>query len=162
MNPSEDKRVYILDTNALIQFSLWLPIDLNKNFWTKFEESLGKGEWVLLDVMVDEIKFGNDGLKKWCDRQKQKGLMRSITDDHRNRGAEINNTYKMIDDVTGKSTGDTYLIAYAESNKLIVFSREAPRKGNGDLYKIPDVCKALKVELIYKPREFLEAIGYRN
>lgn len=162
MSPSENRKVYILDTNTLIQFSVWLPIDLNRNFWTKFEEALGKGEWILLDIMVDEIKYGNDGLKKWCEKQKKNGLMQNITDDHRNRGAEINNTYKMIDEATGKSTGDTYLIAYAEASKLVVFSREAPRKTNNDPYKIPDVCNALNIDFIYKPKEFLEAIGYKN
>lgn len=162
MNASEDKKIYILDTNALIQFSVWLPIYLNKNFWAKLEEALEKREWVLLDVMVDEIKYGNDGLKKWCEEQKKKGLIQSITDMHRNRAAEINNTYKMIDGTTGKSTGDTYLVAYAETNKLTVFSREAPRKDSNDLYKIPDVCRALNIGLIYKPKEFLEDIGYKN
>ena len=68
----------------------------------------------------------------------------------------------MIDETTGKSTGDTYLIAYAEANKLTIFSREAPRKDNRDLYKIPDVCKELSVSQIYKPKEFIEAIGYKN
>lgn len=162
MNETENKTVYVLDTNTLIQFSVWLPIDLNKNFWAKFEEALQNCKWVLLDVMVGEIRYDNDGLKKWCEAQKKKGLMRSIEDSHRERGAEINNTYNMIDETTGKSTGDTYLIAYAEDNNLIVFSREAPRKNGDELYKIPDVCKVLNVPLIYRPKEFLEAIGYKN
>src|SRR3989344_2845315 len=156
MSDAEKKKVYILDTNTLIQFSVWLPIDLNKNFWAKFGEALEKGEWVLLDVMVGEIKYGNDGLQNWCEVQKKKGLMKSIDDSHRERATEINNAYKMIDETTGKSTGDTYLIAYAEANKLTVFSREAPRKNDSDLHKIPDVCNALNVQLIYKPKEFLE------
>ncbi len=85
MSMPTNKKVYILDTNALIQFSVWLPIDLNKNFWTKLEESLKNGEWILLDVMVGEIRYGNDGLQKWCDAQKKKGLMQSIDDSHRER-----------------------------------------------------------------------------
>jgi hypothetical protein len=35
MNDAENKTVYVLDTNTLIQFSVWLPIDLNKNFWAR-------------------------------------------------------------------------------------------------------------------------------
>lgn len=162
MSDTTKKKVYILDTNALIQFSLWLPIDLNKAFWNKMEEALSNGEWILLDVMVDEIKYSNDGLKKWCEDRKKKGHMKSIEDVHRERSTEINNLYKMIDETTGKSTGDTYLVAYAEAHQLTVFSREAPRKNNGDLYKIPDVCKELGINLIYKPKEFIEAIGYKN
>ena len=162
MSEAENKKVYILDTNALIQFSVWVPIDLNKVFWRKMAESLENGDWVLLDVMVDEIRYSNDGLKKWCDDRKKQGFMKSIEDRHRERAAEINNSYKMIDETTGKSTGDTYLIAYAEANQLTIFSREAPRKDNEDLYKIPDVCKELNINQIYKPKEFIEAIRYKN
>lgn len=162
MSAPQNNKTYILDTNALIDFSMWLPMDLNKVFWRAMEEALQNGTWVLLDVVVNEIRYENDGLQKWCDAQKKKGLMRSITDDHRNRAAEINNTYPMIDASSGNSTGDTYLIAYAEANKLVVFSRESPRKTSADLHKIPDVCKALNVRRIYRPREFIEAIGYKN
>lgn len=162
MNDYENKKVYILDTNTLIQFSVWLPIDLNKFFWGKMEESLENGKWILLDSMVDEIKYSNDGLKKWCENQKKNGLMKNIEDTHRERATKINNSYKMIDETTGKSTGDTYLIAYAEAYQLTVFSREAPRKNNNDLYKIPDVCRELSINIIYKPKEFIEAISYKN
>ena len=162
MNLPKSKRVYVVDTNVLIQLSVWMPIDLNSIFWKKFEESLANGDWVLLDVMVEEIKYGNDGLKKWCGEQKKKGLIQSIADDHRNRAAEINNAYKMIDESSGKSAGDTYLLAFTEAHKLVVFSREAPRRNSSDLYKIPDVCKILNIDIIYRPREFFEAIGFKN
>lgn len=85
-----------------------------------------------------------------------------MEDVHRERATEINNLYTMIDETTGKSAGDTYLIAYAEAYELTIFSREAPRKNSDDLYKIPDVCKELHVGQIYKPKEFIEAIGYKN
>lgn len=80
----------------------------------------------------------------------------------KDRGIEINNTYKMIDETTQKSTVDTYLIAYAEENELVVFSREAFRTSNEELYKIPDVCRVLDIQIIRKPIRFLEAIGFRN
>ena len=159
--PQNIKR-YILDTNALIGFSTWIPIDLNKNFWTKLEESLQNGAWVLLDVVVDEIRYDNDGLKKWCEIQKKKGLLKSIEDAHKNRAVEINNSYKMIDETTGKSTIDTYLIAYAEANQLVVLSRESLRANDSDLYRVPDVCKKLNLRVIKRPKEFLGAIGFKN
>lgn len=158
----DEQEIHVIDTSALIEFSIWLPIDLNKVFWNKIEESLHEGKWILLDIVVDEIRGQNDGLKDWCKQQKQKGFVRQITDDHRNRAVEINAKYKMIDETTGRSTGDTYLIAYAEANKLTIFSREKPRKDPADLYKIPDVCDQLKVKMIRHPRVFFEAIGYKN
>ena len=161
MNAAQEK-VYLLDANVLFDLSLWLPMDLNKNFWSKAEEALRDGKWVLLDVIAGEIKFDNDGLKKWCEDQKKKGLVKNIDNVHRSRAVEINNQYKMIDETTQRSTVDTYLIAYAEANGLLVFSREGYRKKPDDLYKIPDVCKALNVKVTRKPREFFDMLGYRN
>mgnify|MGYP001607131821 CR=1 FL=1 len=162
MTTSQEKRVYVLDANILFGFSLWIPRYLNKIFWTKLEESLQNGEWILLDVVVGEIKYDNGGLKKWCEEQRKKSLIKIISDNHKNRGVEINTIYKMVDETTQKSTVDTYLIAYAEANKLVVFSREAYRTNNEDLYKIPDVCKVLSIQMIRDPKEFIEAIGYKN
>jgi hypothetical protein len=154
-------KVYLPDTNILIGFSLWLPLALHKVFWTRLAESLEMGEWVLLDVVMKEIKY-NPELEKWCKDQEKKGLVITLEDSYRDRGAEINNLYKMIDATTQKSTVDTYIIAYAEANKLILFSRESPRKSTNDLYKIPDVCSLLNVERIAKPEAFLKAISFQN
>jgi len=162
MTASQEKSAYLLDANILFGFSLWMPIDLNKNFWDKLEESLRNGDWILLDVVVAEIAYDNDGLKKWCDAQKKHGLVVTIGDDIKNRAVEINNTYKMIDETTQKSAVDTYLVAYAEKHQMIVFSREALRIDNTKPYKIPDVCNALKIQWIRRPKRFLGAIGFKN
>src|SRR3989344_4356943 len=118
-----NSRTYVLDTNVLIGFSLWLPVSLNSVFWSKFEEALKNGDWILLDVITKEIKFKYDiNLRKWCEKQKGLGLVKTISDNHRDRGVEINNQYKMIDETTKRSTVDTFLIAYAEASNLVVFS----------------------------------------
>jgi len=161
MTAPHEKRIFLLDTNILINFSVWMPITLNRVFWQKLEEALQSGAWILLDVVVGEVKYDED-LKKWCSGQVKKGLVKSISDENRNRAVEINNTYKMIDETTQKSTVDTYLIAYAEEHKLVVFSRESQRFNNTDLYKIPDVCDLLKIKNIKKPKAFLEDIGFKN
>lgn len=156
------EKVYVLDTNILFDLSLWLPIDLNKAFWTKFEKALQNGKWVLLDVVAEEVKNDNDGLKKWCDTQKKNGFIKPLEDSHRTRSVEINNRYPMIDETTQRSTVDTYLIAYAEANKYTIFTREGYRKKTEDLHKIPDVCKKLNVKFMRKPKEFFEMLEYKN
>jgi hypothetical protein len=161
MTTPPSTKVYLPDTNILIGFSLWLPITLHKVFWTKLAESLERGEWVFLDVVMKEIKY-NPELEKWCKDQEKKGLVTILEDKFRDRGVEINNLYKMIDAATGKSTVDTYIIAYAEANKLVLFSRESPMKPGDVLYKIPNVCGALGVEKIAKPEVFLKAISFQN
>jgi hypothetical protein len=158
---AQTKKIYLLDTNVLINLYIWLPIHLNNVFWSKLGECLKNGEWVLLDAVVNEIIYQPE-LKKWCAEQKRLGLIKAITEDHKNRGVEINNQYPMIDISTSKSTVDTYLIAYAEANKLVIFSRESPRKKSTDLFKIPDVCTLLKVERIKEPKVFLETLCFKN
>jgi len=115
-----------------------------------------------LNVIVGEIKYANDGLQQWCEAQRKRGLMKSIDDSHRNRAVEINNMYPMINEATGKSTGDVYLIAYAEANQLTILTREGYREKATDLYKIPDVCKALNIQVVRRPKEFLKSIGFNN
>ncbi len=161
MSTEKPQEKYLLDTNILFEFSLWLPISLNKVFWTKLENSLTLAEWVLLDVVVDEVTYPPE-LKYWCKQQGKKGLIKKITPGNRERAVEINNQYKMINDASGKSTADTYLIAFAEEHKLTVFSREKVRVKDTDLYKIPDVCKILSIKSLRNPEVFLNAIKYKN
>jgi hypothetical protein len=161
MSAQSQKVVYLLDTNVLIGFALWLPIRLNTVFWTKLTEALKNEQWILVDVVIKEIKF-NEDLKKWCSERNKEGLVKKLSDSHKERGIEINNQYKMIDQVTQKSTVDTYVIAYAEDRNLTMFSRESPRKNGVGLYKIPDVCDILRVPRIAKPEIFMDAIGYNN
>ncbi len=68
----------------------------------------------------------------------------------------------MIDQLTFKSETDTYIIAHALNNKIGVFSAEMKRLPADKLYKIPDVCKVLNVKFIFKPKDFLESIDFRN
>ena len=152
---------YVMDTNTLIGFSTWNPINLNKNFWDKLGVALEEGKWVLLDVVVKEVLFGQQ-LKDWCKKQKGKNLITDLTQGDRDKAIEINNKYPMIDQNTYKSTVDTYIIAHASNNNIAVFSRETYKTSNETLYKIPDVCKELKILHTKKPEDFLESIGFRN
>lgn len=161
VNPTKIK--YLLDTNILIGFSLWKPMSLsfNDSFWSKLSATLASNEWILVDAVVDEVNNGYDKeLKKWCKEQKKNGFVDKITDDDRERAVEINNTYPMIDQSSGNSTVDTYLIAYAERNGCGIFSRESHMLNGAKLHKIPDVCNKLRISRISKPKAFLKEIGF--
>lgn len=161
MSNSTEKTKYLLDTNILIGFSIWAPIYFHGDFWSKLADSLTKGDWVLLDVVVGEIKY-NKSLERWCEEQKKRGLVIAISDNDRDRAIEINNQYKMIDDTTQNSVADPYLIAYAEANKLGIVTREIHKEHDKDLWKIPDVCGALNIEVLKKPEDFLKKIGFQQ
>lgn len=160
MSPNSSSTTkYVIDTNTLIGFSLWTPISLNSHFWNALEDALKNGKWILLDVVVKEILYDKP-LQNWC--KKQKAYVTTLSNDDRNEGININNTYPMIDQATFKSTVDTYIIAHAQRNGLGVFSRESPKDPNGTLNKIPDVCRMLGVPCVKKPEAFLNSIGYKN
>lgn len=151
---------YVMDTNTLIGFSVWIPINLNKKFWDDLEDALKEKKWILLDAVVGEIKY-NKPLEEWCKKQKRNYLVTELKEEDRDRAIEINNTYPMIDQATYKSTVDTYIIAHALNNKVAVFSRETYKNPNDTLHKIPDVCTALNVKHTKKPEDFLQSIGFK-
>ena len=161
MSSQKSTKVYVMDTNILIGFQMFAPIKFSKTFWDRLEVLLAEGKWVLLDVVVDEIKYNKD-LMAWCKKQKDNGLVKLIEDEHRLGAVEINNKYKMIDEVTQKSEVDTYIIAYAQSNGFGVFTREGFKDpiDKDALYKIPDVCKALGIKWQRTPEYFLKDIGF--
>ena len=157
------RKIFVLDTSVLIELAIWLPIDLNNNFWSNLSANLQGGNWVLIDEVMHEIKKKyNPELKVWCDSKNQAGLVRAVMDEDRARGVAINGLYTMIDTATQRSTVDTYLIAFAERNGLTVFTREGGREKTGDPYKIPDVCTRLKIDWIREPHVFFRAMGYKN
>ena len=151
---------YILDTNVLFELAVWIPLKLNLIFWQKLRDSLKKGDWVLLDEVVAEIKSNGD-LKKWCKAREAEGLVTVVTPQVKIRGIEINDIYNVIDDITLKSTTDVYIIAYAELNKMKVFTREGERKINETRNKIPDVCRALNIPFVRFPDQFYADMGFR-
>lgn len=157
--PSTTK--YVMDTSMLIGFSRWIPISLNRSFWDKLEVSLQEGKWVLLDIVVNEVR-SNKPLEDWCKRQKTNGRVTNISDDDKNGGIKINNDYPMIDQVTFKSETDTYIIAHALNNRIGVFSTEMQKLPNDKLYKIPDVCRQLSVRFTHIPKDFLISIDFKN
>lgn len=163
MSENTDNLPYLLDANILMGFDIWLPIELstNKVFWVALEEALKSKKWILLDVVVNEVKH-EGSLKDWCKKQKQAGYISELGDTNRNRGIEINDKYPMIDETTRRSETDTYIIAYAEDKKLRILSREGPKKPTEKLYKIPDVCRILGVACTRNPLVFYKDIGYGN
>jgi predicted nucleic acid-binding protein len=154
------KTKYLLDTNILIKFCYWKPIELRLNdfFWSELSNKLKRGEWVLVDVVVNEITREGK-LKDWCEEQVKNGFVVKVDDSVRKRAVEINNLYEMIDQYSGNSTVDTYIIAYAKANGLGVFSDEMKRIGTG-LYKIPDVCELLGIRHTRQPIVFLKNVGF--
>ncbi|MEK7541295.1 MAG: DUF4411 family protein [Patescibacteria group bacterium] len=159
MNVDGSKPIYVVDTNVLLGFATWNPLEFRQEFWEKFEKALENKKWVLLDVVVGEVIYDGE-LKRWCKRQKDRNLVTTIDDEIKNLAIEINNKYPMINVETDNSSVDPFLIAFASKNELGVFTREIYKMPGEPLYKIPDVCKALNVPCIKNPTWFMKSIGF--
>lgn len=157
------KKIYVLDTNVLIDFAIWHPIPLSSVFWDCLAVNLDRKNWVLLDEVMWEIEGKYQPvLAKWCRDAEAAGNVQKVSDINRNRGVEINKRYPIIDTKSNKSIVDTRLVAFAEEHGLIVFTREAHKENTTALNKIPDVCDALHIEWTREPEVFLNAMGYSN
>lgn len=159
-NESHNDTVYIVDADFLINFHKWMPRSLFPTFWQELERTLQEGHWILLDVVVKEVTREGP-MRHWCRKQEQAGLVAKVTDTDKFAGAEINNRYPMIDVNSGRSTNDTYIIAYAKANGYGVASDESPRIDDSKPYKIPDVCEALKIPRIRKAEVLYKKIGIK-
>lgn len=162
INKNNKNCKYVLDTNVLIRFAFWCPIKYNSSFWVELEKLLLKREVILLDVVFKEIQTSDKVFKRWLKKQKDGGLITKVDDSVRNKALEINNKYNIIDSETHKSTGDTYIIAYAVLNNLAVFTEESRKRPYHKLNKIPDVCNFLKVNYTRKPVVFMNDLGFKN
>ena len=159
MNSEAKQPVYVVDTNVLIGFSTWNPLEFKSEFWSKFEKALEDKKWVLLDVIVDEIIYDSE-LKRWCKRQRDSGLVTVIDDEIKNLATEINNKYKMINTETGNSSVDPFVVAFASKNGFGICTREIYKTNGESLFKIPDVCDILKIPCIKNPTRFMKSIGF--
>ncbi len=163
MTSGLSQNTLVLDTNVLIDFAIWLPFEVNTTFWSVLEKGLEQARWVLLDVVEQEIvgKYDQD-LKKWCNEQKKLGLVTAITPANRQRAIEINNQYKMVDDVSGNSAADPYILAFAEAEKITLFSREGKRDNPTKLYKMEEVALLLGIKYTRLPNALYKELNYIN
>ena len=162
-NLIQQNNVYVLDTNIFINLKIFLPPEMFVLFYEKLFSSIKEGKVVLLECVLKELEKGtNNELDIFLQKCKDNNLI-TKTDSFIERGVEINNNYKMIDETSRKSEADTIIIAFCEQSEYyILLTREGYKKENDFLYKIPDVCKILKVKFNRKMEDFYNYIGYKE
>ena len=148
------RKPYIIDTNILISFHIFTPMNIHVTFWDQLSEAVENGEIIIIREVVNECTKPPE-IKKWVRSQKI-----IETDDVHERATEINNEYRLITEKEGikKSEADPIIIAYAEKNNGIVFTQEA----ENDPKKMPDVCKALSIDCQRWPGQVFKDIKFKR
>ncbi len=163
---------YVIDANILINFSIFAPPSTHKTFWMNMEEAVNTDKIIIIRDVADECKYGF--INAWVEQFEATGKIINVNDKVKQRSLNINNTFKMITQVNNssgqsisKSEADPVIIAYAEANKYIVFTREGEQwvglnkpltSSHKQTMKIPAVCRELKVKLERSPENVLPNI----
>ncbi len=163
---NSDKRVYVIDTNALIHldFTFKREIPVFTAIWEEIEDLIVIGAFKTIDFVEQEIndyEGKEEFLKKWIKTWK-KHLV-TLTD-----AASINATIPIINQeyntgflkaskqAEGKEEADPYLIGYCKTHHCVLISNENKIKPN----RIPAIARKNGVECI-DLNDFLVERGLR-
>ncbi len=157
MNNTSDK--YLLDTNSLITpYKTYYPFDFAKKFWDQMHQAIDRGNILILDLVYEEVKKGDDQLSEWMNELDSSLILNHIQPAIITRYAEIlqhiqtSNFYKekALLDWSKSDAADPWLIATACTYGYRIITFET-KNGNLNIVnksaraKIPDVCSVLGV-----------------
>lgn len=132
---------YSIDTSSLV--AAWAeryPIDVFPSFWDRLAALIAAGELVACREVLRELERRDTALHDWC--RVHDGFAMEIDDPMQEHVIEIMGKYqKFVDERTGKSAGDPFVIALAMRHNpgLVVVTEE--NGGTAQRPKIPFVCQ---------------------
>ncbi len=139
---------FSIDTSSLV--AAWAeryPIDVFPSFWDRLAELIASGALVACREVLRELERRDKDLHTWC--RAHDGFFVEIDDPMQSRVIEIMGKYpKFVDERTGKSAGDPFVIALAARHdpRLVVVTEE--NGGTAQRPKIPFVCREEDVPCI--------------
>lgn len=142
------ERRYSIDTSSLI--AAWAeryPIDVFPTFWQRLGQLIESGLLAASIEVLRELKRKAPDLHDWIKDRAE--LFVEIDDECQQHVAALMAKYpKFVDERTGKSAGDPFVIAVAigENKQLKVVTEEIG--GTLDRPKIPNVCRLENIECI--------------
>lgn len=148
--PNHDQIIYSLDTSALIAaFHERYPIDNFPSLWYKIEELIKNGRLKMSQIVFDEAMRDTD-IKQWCDKYQLKPDFQEVIDESvQGKVSEVLSEFpRLVDDRTGKSGADPWVIALALTiENCVVVTEENPTHSR-NRPKIPDACAHFNLQCI--------------
>lgn len=165
-----DVEKYLMDTNSFVSpYRRYYAFDLVPSYWKVLSKRLGTGRIVVLDMVRDEIKKGDDPLTEWLDAQDGLSICPHVTPEIISKYQEILQYvqtcgfYKetALAEWAPEHIADPWIIAAAAVHDYTIITDEGPSGGlnkkNPNRYaKIPDVAEAFGVKsanLFYMMRQ---------
>ncbi len=136
-------KIYCLDTSAFIEsWQRYYPIDSFPGIWNELESLIKNKRIIAPKEVLLEIRRKDDDLHKWI--KNNEDIFIELDDDFQKAVSEIMTAFpKLVDERSGKSSGDPFVIALAKIRKTPVITYE--KGGTEQRPKIPNVCNHYKI-----------------
>ncbi len=149
--------LYCLDTSVLIEsWGRHYKPSRFPSFWVCVHETIAAGIFIAPAIVLNELERKDDGLCAWT--RERMGLFVPLTADVQRAHDEIINRFsRLINQSTGKSMADPWVIALAKLRGCPVVTYE--KSGGENNPRIPDVCLRLGIEC-RRLDEVIEDLGW--
>ena len=147
---THDQIIYSLDTSALIAaFHERYPIENFPSLWDKIEEMIKNGRLKMSQIVFDEAMRDTD-IKQWCDEYQLKPDFQAAIDESvQEQVSEVLSEFpRLVDNRTGKSGADPWVIALALTNENYIVVTEENPTNSENRPKIPDACAHFNLQCI--------------
>ena len=135
---------YCIDTSALIDaWVRWYPREMFPTLWEKVDALIDDGRLFSSEEVLQELeRKEGDTLYEWAKERQDYFL--SLNDDIQACASQIMANYpRLVDERTGKSFADPWVIATAHTRGCTVVTGERPTDSPDRRPKIPDVCQGM-------------------
>jgi len=139
---------YCVDTSALLDaWRRWYPLEMFPTLWDKMDVLIEAGRLLSSEEVLQELeRKEGDTLHEWA--KQRHDLFLPLDDEIQHCAVQIMTSHpKLVDERTGKSFADPWVIATAKTNGCIVVTGEIST-GSQKRPKIPDVCRAMGIRTI--------------
>ncbi len=156
---SRNNKAFLVDTNSIVTpYKTFYPFDFAKNFWLQLQEKIENGNIIIMDIVRDELRKGDDELTDWINEFDKLILSRdnqSIVREYSNiiNYIQQESCYnsKALMSWSDASVADAWLIAASIVYGYAIVTFEKPNKNLNSDYpsknaKIPDVARKFNVE----------------
>lgn len=130
---------YSLDASAFISGWAFYPPEVFPGLWQNLKRLANEGRLLIAEEVYQELKPKDEELESWI-----KGIRDAVVpldEEQQKIVADIMNNYNLVSGLTGKSSGDPFVIALAKARNAFLITEEKPT-GNIRGPRIPDACKA--------------------
>jgi Domain of unknown function (DUF4411) len=136
-------KLYVLDTSGIIHArNEQYPPDVFPAFWTRLEDMVDDDRVLAPEDVLLELKKKDDDAYRWLNARK-KQIIPQLDDEVQAAGTAILAKFPELTK-SGRGTADPWVIALAKVTGGAVVTKERP--GTRKQPKIPDACKALRIE----------------